>query len=245
MDRVRLTAFFLFSAVFAAGVYVAVSSGALSLTGMATSRLFVVDLYALDCNFSVDAGWNLFSAPCFEDYPSVTYGLSSLYANTTNVTIEILPNGSTNITNTTYLVPLYTSVHTYDSTDPVDYWESFKPGLPGYVIVDLTNLSHERGYFLSMQTDAEYTYNGRVTLPNNVPLYEGWNLVGFPVNDTENERPINISVDTINDTLTNVYRLESGSYQRYNDTTKDFVNFTIFKGYWFSLTDNDTWVIDW
>jgi hypothetical protein len=246
MDRLRLTALFLFSAVFAAGVYLALSSGAmLTPTGMATARLHVVDMYAIVCNFSVFTGWNLVSVPCYEDNPSVSYGLSSLYTNITNVTTYTLPNGSTYEANTTYNVPLYESIHTYDSTDPMDPWEGYQSSLPGYVVIDLLNLSHERGYFLRMRSDSSLVYDGRVTLPNHVAIYTGFNLVGFPVNHTNKTRAIDISITSINDTLKDIYQLVSGSWEHYNATEQDFLNFTPYRGYWFIMGDNDTWVIDW
>jgi hypothetical protein len=246
MDRPRLAALLIFTSVLVGGLLLTMPSEDFpSLTGMATARLQVVDIYALVCNFTVSTGWNLISVPCFEDTPSVSYGLESLYMNVTNVTTYQLPNGSTYEANTTWLVALYDSIHTFDTTDPVDPWGGFQDSLPNYVVIDLNNLTHEKGYFLNMKSDSRLVYYGRVSLPNFLDLYDGLDLVGFPVNDTEHTKPIDISITTINNTLTNIYQLVSGSWEHYNATTQDFVNFTPYRGYWFVMIDNDTWVIDW
>jgi hypothetical protein len=198
---------------------------------MATSRLQIVDIYGVSCNFTIGAGWSLISVPCFEDTPSVSSGLRTLYQNFTNATPEGIPN--------------YESVHAFDAFDAPDPWKAFKPGLPDYVVVDLPNLTAEQGYFIRMSSSDRLEYDGRVALPNYVYLVDGANLVGFPINDTNTSRPVPFATQSIGSSLTNVYRLVAGSWQKYNATYQDFVNLTPYEGYWFVMIDNGTWVIDW
>jgi hypothetical protein len=124
-------------------------------------------------------GWNLVSIPLIQEEQNLTRVLGSI-------------NG------------WYDAVQWYDITEPIDSWKHKKIGKP--TGNDLTDLNETMSFWIHITQpgDTIFLYNGTRPISNKtIPLYEGWNMVGYPsltnLNRTEglNNLTIGLEVDLI------------------------------------------------
>lgn len=180
------------------------------------TRLFAT---GLNVNHSCSAvfleGWNLVSNPCETENKSVNFVLSSIQGN-------------------------YSSVHGYDVNDETDHWKAYNPYLPSWVINDLTDISDLKGYWINMKNESNFHVNGTLTQPNMIPLSQGWNLIGYPANDSKN---ITEALEPVsgNYEIVWMYNATDDVYYYYNASAE---NGTInemekYKGYWIKMTRSD------
>ena len=198
--------------------------GFLGVTGEAVSGVFVGYVYNKTCSVNLISGWNLISIYCEGENMAVSNVLSTLDDN-------------------------YVSIHTYDRYDPTDKWKAYKPGLPSWVIQDLSTISVSEGYWVNMESDDTLVLSGELRFPRIIFLFQGWNLIGYPSNKT---RLVN---ETFLDVLTNL-----DSVHMYNATDavdhwkvystsadpsqNDLINMIPLYGYWVKMDANDTWMVD-
>ena len=120
----------------------------LGLTGRAASSVFIGYVYNTTCSLNLVSGWNLVSVYCEADNMSVSNVLSSLDNN-------------------------YVSIHTYDMYDPSDKWKAYKPGLPSWVIQDLSTISVSTGYWVNMENADTFIFDGILEYPRIIFLSQG------------------------------------------------------------------------
>ncbi|MDD5086773.1 MAG: hypothetical protein PHV16_03380, partial [Candidatus Nanoarchaeia archaeon] len=134
------------------------------------TKVFVT---GLEINHSCSAffyeGWNLISNPCATENKSIKFVLSSIEED-------------------------YWSVHGYNSYDENDPWKAYNPHLPSWVVNDLNEISEMQGYWINMKNQSNFHINGTLVQPNMIQLPEGWNLIGYPSNESKN---ITDALDTI------------------------------------------------
>ncbi|MCK4266583.1 MAG: right-handed parallel beta-helix repeat-containing protein, partial [Thermoplasmata archaeon] len=122
---------------------------------MDASRDVIIVLGAPSYNIFLDQGWNLISLPLIQADESIDQVLRSI-------------TGKWN-----YL-------QIYEAFDHGDPWKTnatFKPDQ----INDLKLLNHTIGFWINIiEPSATLTVTGAIPLTTNIPLYAGWNLVGYP-----------------------------------------------------------------
>lgn len=71
----------------------------------------------------------------------------------------------------------YDAVKYYDATDTNDPWKTYRPGASTN---DLFNIDHKMGFWINMNDFTNLTIEGTEPASTDIPLYAGWNLVGYP-----------------------------------------------------------------
>ena len=109
-------------------------------------------------NISLSEGWNLISTPLIQRDESIEKVLENI-------------TGKWNV------------VKYYDSTDAGDPWKTYRPGTSTN---DLARIDHTMGFWINItEPDVILTVSGLIPESTSIPLYAGWNLVGYPtLNDS-------------------------------------------------------------
>jgi thiol-disulfide isomerase/thioredoxin len=162
-------------------------------------------------------GWNLISFA----YPQINTNISS-------VLVSI--NGE------------YDAVQWYNASDKKDPWKHNHTSKPSG-LNDLGKLNHTMGFWIHITNPSGVLFDYNESQPINspeIPLFAGWNLVGFPSNNV---------LDT-QDALNNLnYSTEVDSIWTYNAQAQIFVEMTqtdLFrkgKGYWFHTESDLIWQV--
>ncbi len=118
----------------------------------------VVNAYFLqNINYiNLTVGWNLVSLPLLQSSTAIGTVLSSI-------------SGS------------YNSVMYFSSTDKADPWKSYRPGATSN---DLTAIDHKMAVWIRATSACMLTVYGDRPTSTSIQLYAGWNLVGYPTQDT-------------------------------------------------------------
>ena len=196
------------------------------ITGAAivSTRLRIISkVENITCNYTLVEGWNLISIPCQTANSSVDVVLANL-------------SGS------------YVSIHEYNTTDTMDHWKSYKPGLPEWVIQDLSDIDIKKGYWIRMNKTATLYLEGNESLPLPINLLEGWNLVGYPNNDSKN---ISSALRDISSNLGSVHAYNATDtldhWKAYNPnidfSLNDLKEIKAGWGYWFNMSSKDSWLV--
>ena len=164
-------------------------------------------------NIPVQLGMNLISVPLVQDNTSILAVLDDNGGDTT-----------------------WDYAQWYNITDTADPWKSYSPFWPP-VLNDLHNITHTMGIRLNITdigSDSVLTVNGSLPSTITIPLYKGWNMVGYParyerltVKDVKQSTG-NLIVEITNDTgvvYDDNYLLKRG------------------EGYWVNVSANCTWTI--
>ena len=72
----------------------------------------------------------------------------------------------------------YDVIQWYDPTDPADHWKSYNVNFVG--TQDLTHINHTMGIWIYILEDCTLFSIGEIIHSEFIPLYEGWNMVGYP-----------------------------------------------------------------
>ncbi|MBN1793070.1 hypothetical protein JW826_05290 [Candidatus Woesearchaeota archaeon] len=193
------------------------SSSIKDITGNAVSRVNITPAPPVFCNLTLEPGWNLVSFMC------IIYEVDRI-----NV-----------IENITQLRSIFE--YQEGSSDP---WKSYNPSLPSWVVHDLEKMKRVEGYWIDAESSEQVVIQGGLRVPTNVPLEQGWNLVGYPTNKT---KTVNESFASIAGNFTEV--------RAFNRTTKGYYNYippatgplnqTVpGEGYWINVTQNEVWIVD-
>jgi len=188
-----------------------------SITGRVMTRVNITQPAPGNCNFTLYKGLNLVSFFCITTmHPTgdVVGSLSNLDA------VFEYQEGSS------------------------DAWKIYNPNLPSFVIQDLTRMSRTEGYWIRMKGDEHFFLEGGLRVPTDVYLAPGWNLVGYPTNET---KPVNQSFSSIEGNFTEV--------RTYNTATQSFISYVPgvggalnqtepYFGYWINATTKEVWVVD-
>jgi parallel beta-helix repeat protein len=127
---------------------------------------------------------------------------------------------------------LYDSVQVYDAGDPLDPWKHIHASKPSH-FNDLDAINHKNGFYIHVknQMGILFEYFGTQPIsPQIIPIYQGWNMVGYPSlsfhNRTEGLNNLNFG-DDINAIQWYDAGTKSWHYMDQNDT------FVPGRGYWF------------
>jgi len=130
----------------------------------------------------------------------------------------------------------------YNATDHNDHWEinaTFTPN--GFN--DLINIDRKMAIWINITDvgDGYLTVTGTLASSTSIPLYKGWNFVGYP---------------TLNDTVTIAEGLAGTSYDKVEGFDKDAPPYYLRilsddyvmkpgEGYWIHVPEDTIWVVDW
>ena len=134
--------------------YIQASDGSTSATFPSTDPANNPQTINVTLNLSLQVGWNLISIPRDQANTAITTVLSSI-------------SGS------------YDLVYAYDASDATDPWKKYNVNAPSYSN-DLTAVDESMGVWVHMTTADTLTVAGSIPTTTNIPLYQGWNLVGYP-----------------------------------------------------------------
>ncbi len=157
-------------------------------------------------------GWNLISLPLEQVDTSIPSVLASI-------------SGQWNV------------LKYYDNTDKADPWKTYRVGASTN---DLGGIDNTMGFWINItEPNVNLTVSGTIPVSTNIPLYAGWNLVGYPTQTTE----------IVANALwgTGVDRVEV-----FNATEpyliKEVEATYVMKpgeGYWVHVPADSTWTVDW
>ncbi|NIS81748.1 MAG: hypothetical protein GTO14_16420 [Anaerolineales bacterium] len=77
------------------------------------------------------------------------------------------------------IVGSYDQVYAFDGCDPADPWKLYDPANPGSN--DLLAIDHTIGFWVDMTTEDVLEVSGTAYPSTDIPLCEGWNLIGYPL----------------------------------------------------------------
>jgi hypothetical protein len=194
------------------------------IIGLTLAKLRVQPLvYEYTCSVNLTEGWNLVSVPCEASNMTREYVLSNLSNN-------------------------YTSIHAYYADDVNDSWKSHNPSLPSWVVQDLTNISVEKGYWIKITTNRNFSVPGNISIPRVILLKKGWNLIGYP---HYRSKDVEEALTSISGAYTLVYSYNktdiNDSWKRYNPynlSGNDLENITPYFGYWINTTTDTALIIN-
>lgn len=173
-----------------------------------------------NCELKLAEGWNLISIPCTPQSNSVTSVLQDISGNY--------------------------SIQTYDSNDQLDHWKSYKSGLPGWVDQDMNSINTSKGYWIRLFNSMTLHVNGTITLPTTVPLAPGWNLAGYPTNQSQTPLEAFASINT-SIRLVYAYNSTDTSWKLYkpgrDNNLNDLVIIIPYSGYWINASTTLDWPI--
>ena len=69
------------------------------------------------------------------------------------------------------------TVKSYDATDYMDHWKTFRVGSS---MNDLVSIDNTMGFWIHATAACNLTVSGAIPVSTSIPLYAGWNLVGYP-----------------------------------------------------------------
>lgn len=196
------------------------------ITGRATSTAYILETPPENCTTFLRQGYNFVSFYC--ETGDLPFNQS-------------LVNQSNNTLN-------YQKIFSYSPSSTNDFWKSYNPGLPDYVKQDLKKLDRRAGYWLYMNNSDTYFREGRRFFETEISLvnsYQGWNLIGYPNNESANITEFLASIEG------NYSRIES--YQDYNGTylwliydltnNSNLTQFDPMKAYWIKSIDNASYKV--
>jgi photosystem II stability/assembly factor-like uncharacterized protein len=140
----------------------------------------------------------------------------------------------------------YDVVYAWDASDPADPWKSYMPGLGG----DLTYISRNMGLWVRMTQAGTLTVEGEMPTTTSIPLYAGWNLIGYPAGVA---RPVPDALASIAGKYTLVFEYDASApdapWRSYSPQVPDFAN-TLAEmrpgfGYWVKATQDCTLTVPW
>jgi hypothetical protein len=135
----------------------------------------------------------------------------------------------------------YNSVQLYNIIDVSDHWKHYHTSKPSY-LNDLDDINHTMGFWLHI-TDPLGTIlvviGDEFISDQNIPLYPGWNLVGYP---SKSNKTRDVALDNL------FYGTDVDSIWTYNATTHKWINldngtdyFEIGQGYWVHSKVTKVW----
>jgi hypothetical protein len=188
------------------------------ITGQVVTAVNVTQPLVVNCSFTLYSGLNLVSFFCIPTRTPVTQVVGGITSSLEAV-FEYQEEGN-------------------------DAWKIYNPNLPSFVVQDLENIGRIRGYWVKMRETQNFSLEGGLRIPNSIILVPGWNLVGYPTNET---KPVNESFASVDGNFTEVraYNPLTGSFINYLPGIGGALNQTEpYKGYWINATIAEVWVVD-
>jgi hypothetical protein len=222
------------------------------ITGRLQSMVFVNTRTQILCPVTIYPGWNLVSFYCQADSmavdsiflpPDPEEGNTSLnLSEDLNLSEEDLLNASSvaTIANLT--------IFAYDPANSTDQWKVYQRGLPEWVRLDLNELSIKKGYWIRADEVYLAEINGTLRVPEFIVLRSGWNLAGFPLNETQ---PLSYALNGILAKVLTIHKYESQSADQWKlysasalPEQNDLETMEPTYGYWIEMNGSGTWLID-
>ncbi len=186
-----------------------------SITGFTITKTYVKGLEVEhECRAEFHEAWNLISIPCLAPNKSAENVLSSIAGN-------------------------FSSVHAYYAEDKADPWKAYKPGLPEWVVHDLKHIDQKRGYWINMHNKSSFYVEGIIIQPDEISLKTGWNLIGYPANQSKN---ISGALEMINSSFEIIWSYDAAEeeYYYFNSSSNDgtIEDMEPFRGYWIKMSED-------
>lgn len=185
-------------------------------TGHATagSRVNITSSGPANCTVIAGSGLNTISFPCLS----------------TSTLLGEVVNGSGIIAMYQYL------------PGESDQWAVFNPNLPSWVVSDLQYLSRRNGYLLLVNETKTMSIQGLSVFYTDIPLVQGWNLVGYPSLSVKN---VSTSFSSISATLrqARTYNNTAGAYIIYNNPGGSLTTTDPGQAYWLNVSSATTWTV--
>lgn len=164
-------------------------------------------------NITLDEGWNLISLPFEQRDEAITEVLSSI-------------DGK------------WDCVRAYDPLAP-EPWKSYSTFKPGQ-LNDLQFLNHRMGFWINITEPGgvNLTVSGPIPDTTSIPLYAGWNLVGYPsfVNDTLANRLWGTGADAVLvSDLSKPYHIKE---------VGPTYSMKPCEGYWIHVPSDSVWIVN-
>ncbi len=132
------------------------------------------------------------------------------------------------------------SVRTYKEGE-ADPWRTYNPNLPNWTVQDLEFFTRRNAYWIVVNSTSTFDRDG-VLATTDIALTEGYNFVGYPLNES---RPVPDVFDSI-DNYTKVvgYDPDSKTFLVHVPNETQELNETRpGRGYWINATKNTTWTV--
>lgn len=188
------------------------------LTGQVVSSVNVTEALESICDFKLYSGKNLVSYHCITGMFPRDFVLGSYE-------------------------DYYDKVFSYDPMDTNDPWKSHNPNLPSWVVNDLEWMEADKGYWIFMNNDTQFYLEGFYNMESSQSLIQGWNLIGYPRNYSNQTQSAFNSLDG-NYSLVLQYKAENDTWY-YNIPGDNSSTLKIIEpdyGYWINLTTDEIWL---
>jgi hypothetical protein len=140
---------------------------------------------------------------------------------------------------------IFEVLRTIDGDYNVIQWYDAKESTWRSSTTDLTNINQSMGLWIHMINSSKLSIIGSLYASKDIPLYEGWNLVGYP----------NLKIREINDALIGLNWQGVQCYNNFDsvdpwkhnnknrlDNMNDLKEMKPGYGYWIYVSINETWV---
>lgn len=142
----------------------------------------------------------------------------------------------------------YDIAYAYDAATPDDPWRRYNVAMPPFLNT-LTDLTETMGFWLNITDTATLTVSGTVLVSSTIPLYPGWNLVGYPSLVT---RPLTEALASVIEQVDLAYSYDAADpdapWETYDAARPPFLNTLTEmrpgRGYWVRVTEACDWVIN-
>ena len=129
----------------------------------------------------------------------------------------------------------YSSVWAYDAVS--SEWQYFIPNNPSYPNT-LNSIEAGKGYFINMNTEASLKISGNRLLNTDIPLYMGWNLIGY---NCSSDQSLEEGLKSIDGKYTQICKYNN-SWESFSLNKPDFLNklniLETEKAYWINVTED-------
>ena len=164
-------------------------------------------------NITLTPGWNLISLPLIQLDESIDSVLS-------NITGK------------------WDYIQTYDASDPADHWKSNNTFRPDQ-LNDLKTLDHTVGFWINITEACTLVVSGYESNSTSIPLYAGWNLVGYP---TQTPETVGNSLWGTSASIVEVF--DAGQPYNLIEVGPTYV-MQPGEGYWVHVPADTIWTVDW
>jgi RHS repeat-associated protein len=140
----------------------------------------------------------------------------------------------------------FNHVYAYDGCDAVDPWKLYDPADPA--ASDLVEIDHKIGLWVEITTEGNLEVDGTPPDSTDIQLCEGWNLIGFPLNQ---ELPIRGALSSIDGKYRRVFAYDPldmvDPWEVYDvvapDWASDLQTMEPGRGYWILAIEDVTLTI--
>lgn len=137
----------------------------------------------------------------------------------------------------------YRRVYAYDACDAADPWKRYDPNDPA--ASDLTAIDHTMGLWVEVTETANFQTSGVLAPYTEIPLCQGWNLIGFPM---DRALPIGGALQSIAGNYLRLFAWEQSDtldpWAVHDVAAPDWANdatlMTPTRGYWLYVTEDVT-----